>query len=101
MEHDDYYRHLLKHFMYDICIIYKLSNINSFDHLTYNPIGEKNSTQYFSYELSGLMKHFQNIHYGRALKVTEAETEPEPLYMESFYLCFILYFIGLLTGKFK
>ncbi|XP_023326654.1 uncharacterized protein LOC111700068 [Eurytemora carolleeae] len=47
---------------------------------------------------SGLMKHFQKIHYGRALKVTETKTEPEPLYMESFYLCFIIYFIGLLTG---
>ncbi|XP_023336819.1 uncharacterized protein LOC111707867 [Eurytemora carolleeae] len=48
---------------------------------------------------SGLMIHILRIHYGRALKVTETESEPEPLYMESLYLCFIIYFFGLLLGK--
>ena len=46
------------------------------------------------------MIHIDRIHYGRALKISEEESEPEPLYMESFYLCFIIYFGGLLIGGF-
>ncbi len=46
------------------------------------------------------MIHIDRIHFGRALKISEEESEPEPLYMESFYLCFIIYSGGLVIGGF-
>ena len=46
------------------------------------------------------MIYIDRIHFGRALKISEEESEPEPLYMESFYLCFIIYLGGLITAGF-
>jgi len=37
-------------------------------------------------------------HFGRALKVYEAESQPLPLTLESFYLTFILYIVGLVAA---
>ena len=59
----------------------------------------RGSIGFLYFLLLGLMIHILHEHYGHALKFTETEAEPEPLYMESFYLCFIIKIAGLLLGK--
>ena len=47
----------------------------------------------------GLIIQIDRVHYGRALKIAEEESEPEPLYMESFYLVFFIYLGGILVAS--
>jgi len=45
------------------------------------------------------MLQIERVHLGRALRIAEGESEPEPLYLESFYLVFFIYLGGILVAS--
>ena len=50
------------------------------------------------FSVLGVDIFIEKEHFGRALKVYEAESQPLPLTLESFYLTFILYIVGLVAA---
>ena len=53
---------------------------------------------HIDFSFLGVDIFIEKEHFGRALKVFETESQPLPLTLESFYLTYLLYTLGLVAA---